>query len=151
MCKLCHMPVYKQPILLFVFTMSTAFAFGQKQKHNSLAYVVNAIAESNVYEISYIVGYAGIISKQYQRSQLLSSLATEQQLLDIAAHHKNAVVRLYALQVLRQKKIPVPEALLQQFQNDHTNIKVLKGCEADEKSVNALYGQDLNFSFTLEN
>lgn len=151
MGKLHHMPVYKEQVLLLVFTITTAFTFGQKQKHDSLSKVVNAIAESNIYEISYTVGYAGTISRQYQRSQLLSSLATEQQLLDIAAHHKNAVVRLYALQALRHKKISIPQTLLQQFQNDHTRVKVLKRCEGDEQSVSALYGQDLNFDFSLGN
>src|SRR5689334_19165535 len=141
-----HMKVYKNQILILFFTIATAVAFGQKQQPDSVAHVVNAIANSNIYEITYTVGYTGTISKQYERAQLLASLATEQQLLDIAAHSRNAVVRLYALQVLRQKKIAIPASLLQQFEKDHTIVKVLKGCVGDEKSVSVLYGHDLSLA-----
>ena len=85
------MNVYKNQILVIFFTIATtAVAFGQKQQPDSVAHVVNAIANSNIYETTYTVGYAGTISKQYQRAQLLASLATEKQLLDIAAHSRNA-------------------------------------------------------------
>lgn len=134
-------------ILLAVATIS----FGQKQKSNSVAPVVNAIAKSNVYEVSYTVGYAGTISKQYERLVKLSSLATEQELLAIAAQNKNAVVRLYALQALKQKKIRIPQELLRQFQNDHTMVKMLKGCIGDQKRVNVLFQQDLKSSIDFSN
>lgn len=83
-----------------------------------------------------------VMLEPYQSSisvfEQLLSLSTEQQLNDLAAHHKNGVVRLYAFQALKRKKSNISEALVQQFQNDNTKIKTLNGCQGDEKTINFL-------------
>ena len=92
---------------VFVVTLSLAtvvFSFGQKTMGDSVATLARAMANSDIYEVSYTVGYTGAISQQYQRFERLLSLATEQQLIDLAYRYDNAVIRLYAFQALRQKK-----------------------------------------------
>jgi len=137
--------------LITLFIMTGIFSFGQRQSNDSLTTVIKAIANSNIYEVSYTVGYAGSISKQYQRFEQLLSLATEEQLLDLAAHNKNAVVRLYAFQALKRKKIKIPDNLIRQFQHDNTIVQMLKGCVGDKKSVNALVQQDIKSPYDLSN
>lgn len=141
----------KAIVLITLLSVTGTFSFGQKQKDDSLTSVVKAMANSNIYEVSYTVGYAGSVSKQYLRFEQLLTLATGQQLLALATNNKNAVVRLYALQALKRKKINIPDALIQQFQNDHTIVDMLKGCIANKKGVNILAQQDLKSSYGLSN
>lgn len=138
------MQVLRESGFLFTLLIMTGISsFGQRQSDDSLATVVKAIANNNVYEVSLTVGYAGTVSEQLQRFDLLLSLATSDQLMDIAAHNKNAVVRLYAFQALKRKKIEIPKSLIQQFQNDNTVVEMLNGCVADKKSVNTLAQHNL--------
>lgn len=147
------METLKKSVFLFTLCIMTGiFSFGQSQNSDSLKNVVNAMAHSNIYEVSYNVGYTGIISQQFLRFKQLLSLATDEQLLDIAANNKNAVVRLYAYQALKQKKIEIPTTLIQQFKDDKTIVKMLNGCILDKKSLNTLYQQNLtSFFFDLSN
>ena len=133
-------------IILTILSLVTGnISFGQKPKNDSVAIIVTGIANTNIYEVSSTVGYAGSLSKQYQRFEGLSSLATEQQLLDLASRNENAVVRLYALQALKQKKINIPEVLVEQFNNDRTIVTMLKGCIGNKKTVNELAKQNLKY------
>lgn len=141
----------KVAFFVMLLLVTGTLSFGQKPNSDSLATIVKAIAKSNIYEVSYTVGYAGTISKQYQRFEQLLSLATQEQLMDIAVNNKNAVVRLYALQALKRKKINIPDSLIQQFQNDHTIVEMLKGCFGDKKRVNLLAQQDLKSPYDLSN
>lgn len=142
--------IKKTVFLVSLLLIATAaFSFGQRQKGDSLAIVVKAMAGSDIYEVSHTVGYAGSVSKQFQRFELLLSLATEQQLTDLAACNKNAVVRLYALQALKQKKANIPQSLMSQFQNDRTIVTMLKGCIGDKKAVNELAKQNLKSQYDL--
>lgn len=113
--------------------------------------MVTAIANRNVYEVSYTVGFAGTVLKQYLRFKQLLSLATEQQLTYLAAQNKNAVVRLYALQALRQKHIDISDNLLAQFEHDKTIVMTLNGCNGDKKTVSELAKQNLQFAYHLTN
>lgn len=62
------MLIYKKATFLpFILLAIGTFTFGQKQKTDSFTTVVREMANSNIYEVSYTVGYAGTISKQYQR------------------------------------------------------------------------------------
>ncbi len=138
-------------ILLTLFSVATLFCFGQKQKNDSLKAVVTTMSNSDVYEVSYTVGYAGTVSKQYLRFKQLLSLATEQQLTDLASSNENAVVRLYALQALRLKHANISDSLLEQFQHDATIVKTLNGCNGDKKTVSELTKQNLYFASDLTN
>lgn len=143
--------ITKPALLLTFFSATTLSCFAQKQLTKSLNAVVKAIANSDVYEVSYTVGFAGSVSQQYLRFNQLLSMATEQQLTDLAAQNKNAVVRLYALQALRQKNAKVPDSLLEKFQQDRTIVLTLSGCNGDKKMVSELAGQKLEFASDLTN
>ena len=133
-----------------ILLMLTAFiSFGQKP--NLLNSTVNEIAKYNIYETTNTVGYANVISKQYQRFELLISLATEEQLTNLATHNKNAIVRLYALQALKRKKINISSVMRQQFQNDITIVETLEGCLGDKKSVHMLAMQELKAPVSFSN
>ena len=133
----------KNTFLFTLLIIAGISSFGQRQSDDSLATVVKEIANNNVYEVSYTVGIAGAISSQLQRFDLLLSLSTNDQLLNLATHNKNAVVRLYAFQALKHKKIEIPTALNQQFQNDKTIVEMLNGCVGDKKSVSTLAQQNI--------
>jgi hypothetical protein len=108
------MQTIQKAIFLVTLSLATgAFSFGQKSKSDLVATLARAMANSDIYEVSYTVGYTGAISQQYQRFERLLSLATEQQLIDLASRNENAVVRLYAFQALRQKKAKISEAVRQ--------------------------------------
>ncbi|MEO6870025.1 MAG: hypothetical protein ABI168_10290 [Ginsengibacter sp.] len=150
--KTYYMQVLRKSVFLFTLLIMTGVSsFGQRQSEDSLSTVVKAIANNNVYEVSLTVGYAGTISEQLKRFDLLLSLTTNDQLLDIAGHNKNAVVRLYAFQALKRKKIEMPKILIQQFLNDSTIVETLNGCIADKKSVNTLAQQNIKSLSELSN
>ena len=133
-----------------VFFLMIAFiSYGQKD--NLLTSTVNEIAKHNIYETTNTVGYAGIVSKQYQRFELLTSLATEEQLTNLATSNKNAIVRLYALQALNRKKIDISSVLKLQFQNDNTIVETLDGGLGDKKSIHLLAMQELKIPISLSN
>jgi hypothetical protein len=67
----------------------------------------------------------------------------------LAEQHKNAVVRLYALQGLKRRKANIPEQLRRQFREDKTVVRVLKGCVGDEKPISVLFEQDLKSPYDL--
>ena len=137
--------IHKATFLVTFLLAIGAFSFGQKPNSDSVAILARAIANNDIYEVGYTVGYNGSISQQNQRFQRLLFLATEQQLIDLASNYDNAVVRLYAFQALRQKKANITEVLFKQFQNDKTIVTVLKGCIGDKKAVNDLAKQNLSF------
>jgi hypothetical protein len=138
------MHLFRKSTFLFTLLIIIGISsFGQRQNNDSLATVVKEIANNNVYEVSYTVGISGAISQQLQRFDLLLSLSTNDQLLNLATHNKNAVVRLYAFQALKYKKIEIPAVLIQQFQNDRTIVEMLNGCIGDKKSVSTLAPQNI--------
>jgi hypothetical protein len=143
--------IRKKFFLATLFAISISFSFGPQRQADSLTMIVTAIARSNVYEASYTVGYRGVVSKQYLRFEQLMNLATEQQLLTLTEQHKNAVVRLYALQALKRRKVAISERLKRQFHDDKAVVKVLKGCVADERPLSVLATQDLKSPFELSN
>lgn len=143
--------ISKIVLLQILLSATTVCCFGQKQTNDCLKAVVTAIANSNVYEVSYTVGFAGTVSKQYLRFKQLLSIATDQQLRDLATQNKNAVVRLYALQALKQKHANIADCLLKQFQHDKTIIITLDGCNGDKRTVSELAEQNLKYGYNLTN
>ena len=114
-----------------------------------LAMVLLEMAAHDRFESS-TVGFAALKSKQYQRFEQLTAIATQEQLLDLAANHTNGVVRLYAFQALQQQKASIPESLLTQFKNDATKIKVFIGCVMDSKPINTIVQLKINNSQLLK-
>ena len=118
----------KTTFFIFSLQFIIASVSGQQKYNDSLILIISEIENSNIYEMSYTVGYAGTISKQYLRFKQLLQLATGKQLSELAVNHNNAVVRLYAYQALKQKSVPIPENIVVYFTNDHTFVKTLWGC-----------------------
>ncbi len=96
------------------------------------------MAENDTYEIGKTLGYTGAPAKQRQRFLQLIQLASDEELINLAASHRNAVVRVYAYQALRQRKIAISQALIDQFHQDHTQVKIVQGCILKEESVSAI-------------
>ncbi len=117
--------------LLFV---SLSFCQGQNIQFNTVGLVVFEMAQHNIYE-SHTIGYASLKSKQYERFQQLLTMATTEQLLDLANNHHNGVVRLYCFQALKHKKISIPDVLSEQFKNDKSQVNVYRGCVRELKTV----------------
>lgn len=133
-------------MLFFSFFLSiTTSSFGQNQHYDSLTTIVNEIDSSNVYEMSYTVGFAGTISKQYSRFKKLLQWASNNELSELAIHHRNAVVRLYALQALRRNKVSIAEDIIEQFKNDPAQVTTLYGCQGGIGTVSFLSQQNLTF------
>lgn len=133
---------YFLSILFSVFLLSV---HAQKQADDLLKPVIQEMAGHNLYETSRTVGFAGTVSKQYQRFQQLLTLGTEQQLTELAAQHKNAVVRLYAFQALKKKKAYLSDGLINRFINDGSMVATMNGCIADKEPVSELARRNLGF------
>jgi hypothetical protein len=136
--KAYRMQSFKQAIFLAILCLPVFATAMAQQKNNALKGLLKAIAHANTYESGYTIGYAGSVSKQYQRFGQLRQLATGRQLAHLAARHKNAVVRLYALQALRQGNMPVGQSLALLFQHDHAMVLVLDGCTGSRRTVHEL-------------
>jgi hypothetical protein len=126
--------------ILFSFSFLLVFTFCKAQtlqQQPPLAMVLLEMAAHNRYESSF-VGFAALKSKQYERYEQLMTLANREQLLDLAEHHNNGVVRLYAYQALHQKKMAIPEALASLFRKDNTKVNIMMGCVIDSKPISTL-------------
>ncbi len=133
--------VIKFLTLSILFILPAFIACGQET--NLLNSTVTEMARHNIYETSKTIGYANVVSSQYQRFELLIRLATEQELINLAVHNKSAVVRLYALQAIRLKNITIPDKITEQFQKDKTRVETLEGCLGDKRTVSILAMQNL--------
>ena len=130
-------------IVFLCFVLASKVVVSQSSKIDSVAITVKEMAAANVYEESLSVGFAGTASAQYKRFCRLLSIAGNEQLISLAAAHKNAVVRLYCYQALKQKGAIIPPSLMQQFSTDNTKIKTLNGCIGTERPVHALAGENV--------
>lgn len=129
--------------LLLICTFFSSFTYAQGLQIAGLPAVVNGIAAHNVYE-SETVGIANAKSMQFVRYQQLVTIATEEQLLALAAENANAVVRLYAYQALVERKIKIPKSLHQKFKADETKVNALEGCIANQYTVSQLAATPLS-------
>lgn len=136
----------KNVSFIFCFQFFIAAASAQQQQHDSLTLIVSEIESSNVYEMSYTVGYAGKVSKQYLRFKQLLQLASVGYLSELAVKHSNTIVRLYAFQALKQKLATIPEDVTKYFTNDNTVVRTLSGCLGGSQTVNVLATQKLIFN-----
>jgi hypothetical protein len=143
------MQVYKK-VAIVLFLLACNAVLAQSPKQDSVAILVKGLAAANVYEQSLSVGYAGAASTQYWRFSRLLSIASNEQLIHLAADHKNAVVRLYCYGALKQRGSVISSSLLQQFSSDNTIVKTLNGCIGGERSVRALAAERVFVLFEME-
>ena len=132
------MQIVKTTSISLIVMLMGVFGKAQDLKFNTLYFVVNEIAFTNTYDVSNTVGFTGARSKQIERFNQLIALASDQQLLDLAANHKNAVVRIYSFKALIHKKVIIPIELLQQFKNDAEKVTQLNGCLGTENTVKSI-------------
>ena len=126
-------------IHLLFLSLATSFnSFAQKENTKTLSKTIKEIAAFNIYETSCTVGYAGTASSQYQRFNLLTSLATTPQLIILATKYKNPVVRLYSFQALKKRNINIPASLADKFKSDQDEVISLQGCLAENTKVHLL-------------
>ena len=127
--------------LLALFLAFGFISFAQKENDKRLPNTIKEIANFNIYETTCTVGFAGDSSSQYQRFNLLATLATTQQLMMLATKHKNPVVRLYSYQALKKRNVEIPSSLLEKFKSDQNEVISLQGCLAENTTVNKLTNQ----------
>ena len=128
-------------LLIGLFYMTLGYA--QNESFEALPVLVFEMAAHNTYE-SQTIGIANVKSKQFARYQQLVSKASEEQLLDLAANHTNAVVRLYAYQALREKGTAISKDLQEKFKADTTSVQSIKGCAINKYPVSQLAATPLS-------
>lgn len=137
--------IIKAIVFALLLLLNHQSTFSQTAINDSLNIIVAEIDSSNVYEMTYTVGYAGSISKQYLRLQKLSDMASEKKLTDLALNYHNPVVRLYALKALK-RFFSIPEHIALTFSNDKSLVNTLSGCYGGISSVSSLAREILGLS-----
>lgn len=133
----------RKSINLFLTLLFATFANAQNLQLAALPMVVSEMEAHNIYE-SETIGIANAKSKQFARYQQMISIATKEQLLDLATDYTNAVVRLYAYQALRERAIDIPKELQQKFNNDRTTVQSIEGCVANKYPLSKLAATPLS-------
>ncbi len=148
------MKTYLKTLFVILLLATNYCSEAQKMNKSSLQNAVTEIANLNIYETTFTVGYANIPSSQYQRFNILISLATDKELIMLAEEHKNPVVRLYSFQALKKRKIEIPSSLIEKFKIDENEVISLQGCLAENTRVNQLSSEifipSSNYEFIKE-
>ena len=134
------MKIIKKTICVLLLLLAAYGGFAQQVAINIFLKTVNETAAFNVYETTCTVGYLNSSSSQYERFKFLTQVNSEDLLL-LANTHTNAVVRLYAFQALKKRKIELPQALIEKFKNDASEVISLQGCIAENTTVNQLLNE----------
>lgn len=132
------MRLYKPLLLAAILVLAHMMATSQNNKGYTIKNFVNEMAAIDIYERSATVGYTGSASRQLELFKKLRSLASENELTELASNHKDAVVRLYAFHALKEKTKNVSQTLVKKFEADNTEVVTLTGCLGDKKSVRRL-------------
>lgn len=128
----------KNFMFALILILGVMYARGQIKKGNAIDSITKELAANNIYERSYTVGYAGSASRQLELFQKLRSIASEKELTKLCLHNKNAVVRLYAFQALKQKAKTIAELLQNNFKTESSIVVTLTGCIAHKEPVSSL-------------
>jgi len=132
------MKIFLKTFSVVLFLGMDFNSFAQNENTDTLTNAVKEIADFNIYETTCTVGYSNIVSSQYQRFILLTSLATTEDLIILATTHKNPVVRLYSFQALKKRNAEIPSTLIAKFKTDLNEVISLQGCLAENTTVNLL-------------
>lgn len=95
--------------------------------------IAREIAKVNIYEYPE--------DKNAQQNLLYEELlntASDNELIDLATNHKNAVVRLYAYRAIAKKFKNIPTDLFNQFDSDITTVNTMRGTIAGTTTVNVI-------------
>ena len=126
-------------IFLLFLTVHFSIVTGNAQgiTLQSVDLIVLQMADHNLYESEY-TGLSRLKSKQYQRYEQLINISTDEQLLNLAVNHTHAVVRLYAFKALKNRKISLPEKVMEQFKNDESTVTSFIGCIRSKTTIGQL-------------
>ena len=131
------MKTINKTICVLLFLMGAYRGLAQHIPINTFLKTVEEMAAFNVYETTCTVGYSNSSSSQYERFKFLTQVNNEDLIL-LANSHENPVVRLYAFQALKKRKIEIPQVLIEKFKNDASGVISLQGCIAENTTVNKL-------------
>lgn len=98
--------------------------------------IVKRIAKENVYVVTPM--NSKIVSEQELNYGELLKTASIEELTQLAADHRNAVVRLYAFRALMESVKDAPKYIFEKFMNDTTAVKVINGTRTETKPLNSI-------------
>ena len=100
--------------------------------------IVRRIAKANAYVVTSLNNNNKAVSDQELNYRDLLKVASPEELSDLAASDKNAIVRLYAFKALMETEKDAPKNIFEQFMNDATLIKVINGSRSEMKPLNSI-------------
>lgn len=98
--------------------------------------IVKKIAKANVFVVTPL--NSTNVSEQELNYRDLLKIASIEELTQLAAQDKNAVVRLYAFRALMESVKDAPQNIFTQFRNDSTAINVIDGTRSETKPLNSI-------------
>jgi hypothetical protein len=132
-------------ILLFFlsgYCLASAFLvkkerlFSQRINETPVKKIVKKIAKANIFVVTPL--NSKNVSEQELNYRDLLKTASIEELTQLAAEDKSAVVRLYAFRALMESVKDVPQNIFTQFRNDSTAINVIDGTRAETKPLNSI-------------
>lgn len=129
---------------IFISGYQAADAFSPKQEtllsttinDTPVKKIIKRIAKDNVYVVTPM--NSKVVSDQELNYVDLLKIASIEELTQLAADHKNAVVRLYAFRALMESVKDAPKYIFEQFMNDKTPVKVIEGTRTETKPLNSI-------------
>lgn len=110
--------------------------FSTTINENPVKKIVKRIEKENVYVVTPM--NSKNISDQERNYVDLLKTASIEELTQLAAEHKNAVVRLYAFRALMESVKDAPRHIFEQFMNDTTPVKVINETRSETKPLNSI-------------
>ncbi len=110
--------------------------FSQRINETPVKKIVKKIAKANVFVVTPL--NSKNVSEQELNYRDLLKTSSIEELTQLAAEDKSAVVRLYAFRALMESVKDVPQNIFTQFRNDSTAINVIDGTRAETKPLNSI-------------
>lgn len=119
-----------------VFLPNEELLFSMTIQETSVKKIVKRIEKVNMYVVTPM--NSKNISDQERNYVDLLRTASIEELTQLAADHKSAVVRLYAFRALMESVKDAPKHIFEQFMNDTTLIKVINETRSETKPLNSI-------------
>lgn len=102
--------------------------------------IVKEMAKYNVYVFADGIDESGKFPDQESRYRELVKIAGADDLIALASKDKNPVVRLYAYKAIVRQFSKIPADLFEQFSNDKSMVKTLRGKVEEKTTVDKIAG-----------
>lgn len=122
--------------LIHTYSLKKETLFSPTINETPVKKIVKKIAKANVFVVTPL--NSSNISEQELNYQELLKAASIEELTQLAAQDKNAVVRLYAFRALMESVKDAPPYIFAQFMNDTTSIVVIDGKRSETKPLNTI-------------